>query len=44
MAEQYKMEKDKIKELIVGKELENMKRNIAVGKAADLIREAAIEK
>ncbi|MCR4991671.1 MAG: trigger factor [Lachnospiraceae bacterium] len=44
MAEQYKMEKDKIRELIVGKELENMKRNIAVGKAADLIREAAIEK
>jgi len=44
MAEQYKMEKDKIKELIVGKELENMKRNIAVGKAADLIREAAVEK
>lgn len=44
MAEQYKMEKDKIRELIVGKELENMKRNIAVGKAADLIREAAVEK
>ncbi len=44
MAEMYKMEKDKIKELVVGKELENMKRNIAVGKAADLIREAAIEK
>ena len=44
MAEQYKMEKDKIRELIVGKELENMKRNIAVGMAADLIREAAVEK
>ncbi len=44
MAEMYKMEKDKIKELVVGKELENMKRNIAVGKAADLIREAAVEK
>ena len=42
-AEQYKMDKNKIKEMIVGKELENFKMDIAVGKAADLVRDAAVE-
>ena len=37
------MDKSKIKEMIVGKELENFKMDIAVGKAADLVREAAVE-
>lgn len=44
MAEQYKMEKDKLKELVGEKELENIKLDLAVGKAVDLIRDAAIEK
>ena len=43
LAEQYKMEKDKIKEMIVGKELDNFKMDIAVGKAATLVRENAVE-
>ena len=43
LAGQYKMEKDKIREMIVGKELENFKMDIAVGKAADLVRESAVE-
>ncbi|MBR4344450.1 MAG: trigger factor [Lachnospiraceae bacterium] len=43
LAEQYKMEKDKVREMIVGKELENFKMDIAVGKAADLVREQAVE-
>ncbi len=42
-AEQYKMEKSKIQEMIVGKELENFKLDIAVGKAAEFIRDAAVE-
>ena len=37
LSEQYKMEKDKIKEMIVGKELDNFKMDIAVGKAATLV-------
>ncbi|MCQ2495684.1 MAG: trigger factor [Lachnospiraceae bacterium] len=44
MAEQYKMEKDKIKEIIVGKELDNVKMDLAVSKAVDCIRDAAVEK
>lgn len=44
MAEQYKMEKDKLKELVGEKELENIKLDLAVGKAVDLIRDAAVEK
>ena len=43
LSEQYKMEKDKIKEMIVGKELDNFKMDIAVGKAATLVREAAVQ-
>ncbi|MCR5204912.1 MAG: trigger factor [Lachnospiraceae bacterium] len=43
LAEQYKMEKDKIKEMIVGKELDNFKMDIAVGKAAEFIRENTVE-
>ena len=44
MAERYSMEKDKIKEFIKGKELENMKMDIACKKAVDLVRDAAKEK
>ena len=43
LSEQYKMEKDKIKEMIVGKELDNFKMDIAVGKAATLVRENAVQ-
>ena len=43
MAEQYKMEKDKVKEMIVGKELEVFKLDLAVAKAAELVRDSAIE-
>ncbi|MCR5828959.1 MAG: trigger factor [Lachnospiraceae bacterium] len=44
MAEKYGMEKDKIKEFIKGKELDNMKLDIACRKAVDLVRDAAVEK
>lgn len=44
MAEQYKMEKDKLKEIIAGRELDNIKMDLAVGKAVDCIRDAAVEK
>ena len=44
MATQYNMEKDKIKEMIVGKELDNMKMDLAVSKAIDIVRDAAVEK
>lgn len=44
MAEQYQMEKDKLKELMGEKEIENIKMDLAVGKAVDLIRDAAVEK
>ena len=43
LSEQYKMEKEKIKEMIVGKELDNFKMDIAVGKAATLVRENAVQ-
>ena len=43
LSEQYRMEKEKIKEMIVGKELDNFKMDIAVGKAASFIRENAVE-
>ena len=43
LSEQYKMEKDKIKEMVVGKELDNFKMDIAVGKAATLVRENAVQ-
>ena len=44
MAAKYNMEKDKIKEMIVGKELDNMKMDLAVAKAIDVVRDAAVEK
>lgn len=44
MAETYKMEVDKIKELIGEKEKEQMKMDIAVQKAIDLVTAAAVEK
>ncbi len=44
MAARYSMEKDKIKEIVQGKELDNMKADIACKKAVDLVRDAAKEK
>ena len=43
LAERYKMEKSKLKEMIVGKELENFNMDLAVGKAAELVRDSAVE-
>ena len=43
MAEQYKMEADKIKELLGERQMEEMKKDIAVQKAAKLVAEAAVE-
>ncbi|TCK90601.1 trigger factor [Natranaerovirga hydrolytica] len=43
MAEMYKIEEDKIKEMIVDQEKENMKIDIAVQKAVELVVEAAKE-
>jgi len=44
MASTYRTEKDKIKELVKGRELENIKLDIACKKAVDLVREAAVNK
>ena len=44
MAEKYSMEKDKIKEIVKGKELDNMKADIACKKAVEFVRDAAKEK
>ncbi len=44
MAARYQMEKDKLKELIGDKEKENIKTDLAVQKAIDLVSDAAIEK
>lgn len=44
MAEQYKMEADKLKELLGEKEKEQIKMDIAVTKAVELVVEAAVEK
>ncbi len=41
MAERYSMEKDKIKDFIKGKELDNMKMDIACKKALELVTNAA---
>ncbi|MDO4262360.1 MAG: trigger factor [Eubacteriales bacterium] len=43
MADMYKMEADKIKELLGERQLEEMKKDIAVQKAARLVAEAAVE-
>ena len=43
MAEAYKMEADKIKELLGERQMEEMKKDIAVQKAAKLVAEAAVE-
>jgi trigger factor len=43
MATMYKMELDKVKEILGDKEKENIKTDIAVQKAVDLVTEAAIE-
>ena len=43
MADAYKMEADKIKELLGERQMEEMKKDIAVQKAAKLVAEAAVE-
>ena len=43
MAEAYKMEADKLKELLGGRELEQMKKDMAVQKAVTLVADAAKE-
>ena len=43
MADMYKMEADKIKELLGERQMEEMKKDIAVQKAANLVAEAAVE-
>ena len=44
MAEQYNMEIDKLKELLGEDELKNIKEDLAIQKAVDLVTEAAVEK
>ena len=44
IAEQYQMDVDKIKELIGESERKNIAMDVAIGKAVDLVRDAAIEK
>ncbi len=44
MADAYKMELDKVKELIGDKEKESLKQDIAVRKAADFVSDSAVEK
>lgn len=43
MADMYKMEADKIKELLGERQMEEMKKDIAVQKAAKLVAEATVE-
>ena len=43
MADMYRMEADKIKELLGERQMEEMKKDIAVQKAAKLVAEAAVE-
>ena len=43
MADMYKMEADKIKELLGERQMEEMKKDIAVQKAAKLVADAAVE-
>lgn len=44
MAEAYKMELDKVKELISEEEKDNMKADLSIQKAIDLVVDAAVEK
>lgn len=44
MADMYKMELDKVKELMADKDVEQMKSDIAIQKAVDLIVNSAVEK
>ena len=44
MAEQYKMEGDKLKELFSDADKKNIKEDLAIQKAVDLVTEAAVEK
>ena len=44
MAQNYRMEKDKLIELVGDKEKEQIKMDIAVQKAVDFVRDAAKEK
>lgn len=44
MAEAYKMELDKVKELISEEEKDNMKADLSIRKAIDLVVDAAVEK
>ena len=43
MAEQYKMEADKLKEMMGEYELKQMKEDLAVQAAVDLVRDSAVE-
>ena len=43
MAEMYKMEADKLKDLIGENEMEQMKKDMAVQKAVTLVADAAVE-
>ncbi len=43
MAEQYNMEVDKVKEFMGGLQADEMKKDIAIRKAVDLVRDAAVE-
>ena len=43
MASAYQMEADKLKTLLTDKDKENMKSDIAVSKAADLVADSAKE-
>lgn len=44
MAQTYQMEVEKVKELLPEKEVEGIKKDLAVRKAADIVVEAAVEK
>ena len=44
MAESYKMELDKLKELISEEEKKNMRQDLSIQKAIELVTEAAVEK
>lgn len=44
MAEKYKMEPDKLKELLSEDEKKNMRQDLSIQKAIDLVTEAAVEK
>ncbi len=43
MADLYKMDVEKVKELFAGERMEDMKKDLAIQKAIDLVRDAAVE-